>query len=91
MSEEIKSSSAKVPTELLLKLTVKDDNIIKYLMNYESPQREDKALEALKVGVIAILSASPSLDTKVVEEKFNKIERSLQEYSEVFKKSLEVW
>ena len=76
------------PAELLLKLIVKDDSIIKYLVHYESPQREDKALEALKVGVIAILSASPSLDTKIVEEKFNEIERNLQEYNEAFKKSL---
>lgn len=88
MSEAINSSDIKAPLELLLKLTVKDENVIKYLISYESPQREDKALEALKVGVIAILSASPSLDTKIVEEKFNEIEKNLQEYSEAFKKSL---
>ncbi|MBU0693763.1 MAG: hypothetical protein KKC11_03745 [Candidatus Omnitrophica bacterium] len=88
MSETINSSNIKSPPELSLKLTVKDENVIKYLISYESPQREDKALEALKVGVIAILSASPSLDTKIVDEKFNQIEKNLQEYSEAFKKSL---
>ena len=88
MNENI-NSNTQMPHELTLKLTVKDENIIKYLISYDSPQREDKALEALKVGVIAILSASPSLDTRVVEEKFHKIEKSLQEYSEAFKKSLE--
>jgi len=88
VSETINSSNIKVPSELSLKLTVKDENVIKYLISYESPQREDKALEALKVGVIAILSASPSLDTKIVDEKFNQIEKNLQEYSEAFKKSL---
>ena len=76
------------PSELSLKLTIKDENVIKYLISYESPQREDKALEALKVGVIAILSASPCLDTKIVEAKFDKIEKNLQEYSEAFKKTL---
>jgi len=88
VSETISSPNTKLPTDLLLKMTVKDENVIKYLINFESPQREDKALEALKVGVIAILSASPSLDTKVVEEKFKEIDKSLQEYSETFKKSL---
>ena len=90
MNETVNSPYTKLPTDLLLKLTVKDENVMKYLISYESPQREDKALEALKVGVIAILSASPSLDTKIVEEKFNKIEKNLQEHSEAFKKSLEV-
>lgn len=89
MNDKMDLPGIKLPTELSLKLTVKDENIIKYLISYESPQREDKALEALKVGVIAILSASPSLDTRVVEEKFNKIEKSLQSYSDAFKKSLE--
>ena len=89
MSESIKPSDIKLPPDLSLKLTVKDENVIKYLISYESPQREDKALEALKVGVIAILSASPCLDTKIVEEKFNEIEKNLQEYSGAFKKALE--
>jgi len=88
VSEAKNSSDSKVPSELSLKLTVKDENVIKYLISYESPEREDKALEALKVGVIAILSASPSLDTKVVEEKFDEIEKNLEEYSEAFRKSL---
>lgn len=79
----------KLPTELELSLTVKDENIIKYLIAYEAPHREDKALEALKVGVIAILSASPCLDTKVVEEKFGEIEKDIREYCDTFKKSLE--
>jgi hypothetical protein len=88
VNDTVNLPNTKLPTDLLLKLTVKDENVIKYLVSYESPQREDKALEALKVGVIAILSASPSLDTKVVEEKFKEIDKSLQEYGEAFKKSL---
>ncbi len=39
-----------------------DINVIKYLSNYEEPERSEKALEALRVGVIAIQSACPSLD-----------------------------
>lgn len=88
MSVTANSSDNKLPHDLSLVLTVKDENVIKYLISYESPEREEKALEALKVGVIAILSASPSLDTKVVEEKFDEIEKNLEEYSEAFRKSL---
>jgi len=73
---------------LSLNIIVKDDDIIKYLEQYESPQREEKALEALKVGVIAILSASPSLDTKVVDEKFNQIEKEIKDYTNEFRSAL---
>ncbi len=74
--------------ELNLNLTVGEDCVVKYLMRYDSPQREEKALEALKVGVIAILSAGPSLDTKVVEEKFSEVEGKLKNYAEEFKNNL---
>jgi len=80
------------PTErklpLKLELNISDPNIIRYLSKFESPLRETKAEEALKVGVIAILSASPSLDTKVVEEKFNEVDRKIREYADEFKKAL---
>ena len=76
-------------SDLSLNLIVREVDVLKYLTQYESPQREEKALEALKVGVIAILSASPSLDTKVVEEKFSAIEMKLEGYTNEFKTSLE--
>jgi len=88
MSETSNLSDPKFPTELSMKLVIKDENVIKYLTDFESPQREEKALEALKVGVIAILSASPCLDTKIVEAKFAEIEKNLQDHSEKFKKAL---
>ncbi len=74
--------------ELTLELIIHDPSVIKYLNQYVSPQREEKANEALKVGVIAILSATPSLDTKVVEEKFNEIESKLKIHAETFKRDL---
>jgi len=57
-----------------LELHVRDSTVIKYLLEFEVARREEKALEALKVGVIAIQSASPSLDTKIVDEKFQEVE-----------------
>lgn len=88
MDDAEKTSINKDKDELLLNLIVRDNDVIKYLDQYESPIREEKALEALKVGVIAILSASPTLDTKIVEEKFNIIEKRLEVYSEEFKNNL---
>lgn len=62
---------------LHLELTVTDPTVTKYLIAFDEPIRQDKAIEALRVGVIAIQSASPTLDTKVVEEKFREVESSI--------------
>ncbi len=77
-----------IPPELSVTLTLQDHDVVKYLSKYEGKRREEKALEALKIGVVAILSASPSLDTKIVEEKFNELDSKLREYAESFKKEL---
>jgi hypothetical protein len=88
MDDAEKMPTNKDKNELSLELIVRDNDVIKYLDQYGTPIREEKALEALKVGVIAILSASPTLDTKIVEEKFNIIEKRLEVYSEEFKNNL---
>ncbi len=62
---------------LHLDLAVADQTVVKYLIAFDEPIRQDKAIEALRVGVIAIQSASPTLDTKVVEEKFREVESSI--------------
>lgn len=62
---------------LHLELTVTDPTVTKYLFAFDEPTREDKAIEALRVGVIAIQSASPALDTKIVEEKFREVESNI--------------
>lgn len=87
-NESANTDKTPPPQELSINLTIREPNIVKFLSKYDGQQREDKAIEALKVGVVAILSASPSLDTKIVDEKFREIERKLKEYSEAFAKSL---
>ena len=62
-----------------LALNISDPNVIKYLAQFDEETRMAKAAEALKVGVIAIMSASPSLDMQIVEEKFTDIESRLAE------------
>jgi hypothetical protein len=62
---------------LHLDLKVQDSMVIKYLTGFEESSREQKALEALRVGVIAIQSATPTLDTRIVEEKFRQLEEAI--------------
>ena len=50
-----------------LDLVITDPTVVKYLSQFDEPDRTEHALEALKVGVIAIQSASPTLDARVVD------------------------
>ena len=65
--------------ELTLELKVTDLNTVKYLKSFEQSLSSEKALEALRIGVIAIQSASPTLDTKIVDEKFQVISSLIDE------------
>jgi hypothetical protein len=65
--------------KMVLTLEVTDTVVFEYLLRFSDDERPQKALDALKVGVIAIQSASPSLDTRVVEEKFRQVEREIDE------------
>lgn len=68
-----------------LLLEVTDPNVIAYLSTFEDDQvRRDKANEALKVGVIAIRSASPTLDTTVVQSTFSDLELRMKDYLDEF-------
>jgi hypothetical protein len=62
---------------LHLELKVQDPMVVKYLTGFEEASREQQALEALRVGVIAIRSATPTLDTRIVEEKFRQLEGAI--------------
>jgi hypothetical protein len=60
-----------------LTIVIDDDNVINYLKGFSEDLWPQKVMEALKVGVIAIQSASPTLDTTVVNEKFNDIQNHI--------------
>lgn len=63
-----------------LTLIITDRNILEYLAQFQNEETQcEKALEALKVGVIAIQSASPTLDTQVVQAKFSEVEGRMRE------------
>jgi hypothetical protein len=74
------SRHAAVVSNLDLHLVVSDRNVLAYLAQFDGEDlQSEKAVEALKVGVIAIQSASPTLDTRVVQEKFAEAESRMKE------------
>lgn len=86
IAEQKEAPAASEPLQLVL--NVRDALVIKYLTRFDSTDREERALEALKVGVIAIQSASPTLDTRIVDEKFREVEKSIDDYLNNFKDNL---
>lgn len=60
-----------------ISLRISDPQIISYLNKFTADQRQQKAIEAMKVGIIALESASPTLDARIVEEKFKNTEDAI--------------
>jgi hypothetical protein len=67
---------------------VREPLVLSYLSQFEEAERTRRVMEALKVGVVAIQSASPTLDTQVVQEKFVEVEARLKEQVETLAKDM---
>lgn len=75
---------------LHIELMIEEPNVVAYLRTFEEEEvRREKAIEALKVGVIAIRSASPTLDTAVVQEKFSDLEDKMKVFMDDFLKEFQ--
>jgi hypothetical protein len=57
-----------------LTLEVRDQLLVSYFEPFEEPDRSARALEALKVGVIALQTACPTLDTQIVKDQFAEMQ-----------------
>jgi hypothetical protein len=53
-------------------LVVRDHTVIDYLATFDEEDRPERALDALKVGAIALRSASPTLDADVVARQLER-------------------
>ena len=62
-----------------LTLEVCEPLLVAYFEPYEEPERSAKALEALKVGVIALQTACPTLDTQIVKDQFTEMQQDFGE------------
>jgi hypothetical protein len=69
---------------LRLELRLCDPAVVDWLRAFEPGERESKAAEALKVGIIALRSVTPVLDASIVDQKFKDLERELEDYANDF-------
>ena len=64
-------------TVIPLNLEVREPLLIGYFEPFAEPERSAKALEALKVGVIAMQTACPTLDSQIVKDQFAEMQADL--------------
>ena len=62
---------------ITLNLEVREPLLVAYFEPSAEPERSAKALEALKVGVIALQTACPTLDTQIVKDQFAEMQEEL--------------
>jgi hypothetical protein len=67
-----------------LSLEVREPLLVAHFQPYEEPERSAKALEALKVGVIALQTACPTLETQIVKDQFAEMQEEFGEALERF-------
>jgi hypothetical protein len=79
LEEDFVPEGSESRSSLHLELHISEPVVLQFLERFDMSAREEKALEALRVGVIAIQSASPTLDTRVVEQKFQEVKLSLDD------------
>lgn len=69
-------------------LFITDPLVIRYLSTFSEAERSERIIEALRVGVIAIQSASPTIDTNMVDDKFRQVQTTIDGYLNGFKGDL---
>ncbi len=74
---------------ICLQLNVSDPVVVQYLRRYEPLEQLQRAEEALKMGVVALLAVSPTLDASIVDQKFKELQKSLEEHARGFARELE--
>jgi hypothetical protein len=72
--------NGKLPFAIHLELCVEDRDILSELEKYpDGPERDQFALEALKIGVLALRRASAALDGEFIQRETNRMIETLQE------------
>jgi hypothetical protein len=66
-------------TLISLHLEVREPLLVAYFDPFDEPERSAKALEALKVGVIALQTACPTLDSQIVKGQFAEMQNDFGE------------
>lgn len=84
MSEALREAPARMsdvlPFAIDLELQVQDRDVIAALVNFpEGPERDEYALEALKIGVLALRRASSALDGEFIQRETTRLVEKLGE------------
>lgn len=74
------SRSHELPYAIDLELCVEDRDVIAALVEFaDGPERNDYALEALKIGVLALRRASAAMDGEFIQRETNRLLETLRQ------------
>lgn len=80
LQAESRRSQGELPYAVELELRIEDRDVVAELMNYaEGQPREEYALEALKIGVLALRRASAAMDGEFIKRETDRLLDSLGE------------
>lgn len=72
-----------------LTLHIPEGIVLDYLGGFEREEWPARVEQALKVGVLAIQSAAPALDARIVEQKFAVVQEEIRRITEAFRDSVD--
>src|SRR5262245_46764604 len=75
----ISANGRQESSALSLQLEVSEPLLVTYFEPFEEPARSAKAVEALRVGVIALQTACPTLDMQIVKDQFVEMQNEFGE------------
>jgi hypothetical protein len=71
---DVSGNGRKNSSVISLNLEIREPLLVAYFDPFDEPERSAKVLEALKVGVIALQTACPTLDTQIVKDQFAEMQ-----------------
>lgn len=78
-AEPVDGAAADIPFSLVVELTVQDPDTVAALTAFpEGPERDEFALAALKIGVLALRQARGQVDARAIERECDRLLADLQ-------------
>lgn len=82
-------STAEITNELYIPVNLSDPIISGFISNYPESDQVGRLLEALYVGITALQSAVPHIDTSLVESRFKDFNQKIQVSFDKLQRDLE--
>ena len=93
--EDVENEKNSVPLSLNITLDITDTEIINHLNSFKTDgEKENYAIEALKIGILALKHAGTKIDTSNLRNEgdhiLNQLSKNLESHKDIFLKQIEI-